>query len=130
MYSNYYFTLPKVCQPKERSMANNTEKTYRPKMNVQQNDEQITVELSLPGVLKEDVKMNLNDLVLTLEAQRKSAHEQKNYLFREFGSVNLKTKLQIPEDVILDSIHAQFENGVLRISMKKSNKPVIQVEVK
>lgn len=129
MYSNYYFALPKVCQPKSRIMATNVQKTFLPEMNVQQHDEQIIVEFSLPGILKEDVKMNLKDQVLTLEAHRKAAHEEKNYLFREFGPVTFKTRLQIPEDVVLDSVHAQFQNGVLKISMKKFKKPVIQVEV-
>lgn len=129
MYSNYYFALPKVCQPKSRIMTTNVQKTFRPEMNVQQNDEQIIVEFSLPGVLKEDVKMNLKDQVLSLEAHRKTTHEEKNYLFREFGSLTFKTRLQIPEDVVLDSVHAQFQNGVLKISMKKFKKPVIQVEV-
>jgi len=130
MYSNYYFTLPKVCHPKAKSMASQLQHSYRPKMNVQQNDEQIILEFALSGVLKEDVKMSIKDQMLILEANRKSVYEEKNYHYREFDAINFKSSIQIPEDVATDSVQAQFQNGVLRISLKKVKKPIIQVEIK
>ncbi len=130
MTSNFYFALPNVCQPKLKSMASQIQQSYRPKMNVQQNVEQIILEFSLPGVFKEDVKMSIKDRVLFLEADRKSAYDEKNYHYREFNAVHFKSRIQLPEDVVTDSVLAQFQNGVLRITIKKEKKPIIQVEIK
>lgn len=130
MYSNYYLDYPKICHPKTRTVSNRLNHSFRPKMNVLQNDVQITLEFSLAGVLKEDVKTSLEDRILSIEAQRKLNQDEKQFQYREFGPVLFKTKVQLPEDVIVDSIQAQFQHGILKISMKKSNKPNFQIEIK
>ena len=47
MYSNYYFASPKICRTKP---ANQTQHSFRPKMNVQEKENQITIEFALAGV--------------------------------------------------------------------------------
>lgn len=130
MYSNYYCTLPKDCRPRTGNTATPLKQSFRPKMNVQKEENQITLEFSLPGVLKEDVKMNVTENLLILEAIRKGNVEEKNYQYREFGPAEFKTSIQLPEDVDAESIKAQFQNGILRIEMKRVIKPTIQVEIK
>ena len=130
MYSNYYCNLPKVCHTRTGNPATHTQDPIRPKMNVQQNDGQITLEFSLAGVLKEDVKMTIKEDVLSLEAQRKPSQGESNYEYQEFGPVEFKTNIQLPKDVNADSIEAQFQNGILKISMNKIVKPNIQVDIK
>lgn len=99
-------------------------------MNVQQSDQQIILEFSLVGILKEDVRISIKDRVLSLEARRKETLNEKNYQYREFGPVDLKTKVQLPEDIDQDSVQAEFLNGVLKISIQKVKKTSTQIEVK
>jgi HSP20 family protein len=131
LYTNHYFELPKVCHPKSGTMAQLKEQTFRPKMNVQQTDEQIIIEFALAGVSKEEVRMNIENRILNFEANRKSTEIEKGeYEYREFGPVTFKTKIQLPDDVVEDSIQAQFNNGVLIVSIKKEKKQNIQIEIK
>ena len=130
MYSNYYFASPKSCRTTSRTSANKSENVFRPKMNVQQNDDSIILEFSLAGVAKEDVKLNIQESILELEAQRKLSNDEKNYQYREFGPVTFKTSLRLPDDVSDDSVRAQFQSGILRVEMKIVKKPGIQVEIK
>ena len=74
--------------------------------------------------------MNIKDGVLSLEAQRKINQEAKNSEYREFGPVDFKTSIRLPEDIVEDSIQAQFQNGILKISIQKAKKSNIQIEIK
>ena len=130
LYSNYYCTLPKIGRTQTGNTATQLKQSYRPKMNVQKDDAQITLEFSLAGIQKEDVKMNLKDQLFNLEAIRKVNPDEKNYQHREFGPVEYKTSIQLPEDVDAESIKAKYQNGILRISMNRIKKPTIQVEIK
>ena len=130
MYSNYYFALPKTCRTNSRNASSNLQRSFRPKMNVRQNEKQIILEFSLVGVFKEDIKLSIKDHVLSLEATRKGNQLEKDYQYREFGPIEFKTSLQLSVDVNEDSIQAQFQNGVLKVSMNKATKSNIQVEIK
>jgi HSP20 family protein len=127
MYSNYYFASPKVCRTKP---ANQTQHSFRPKMNVQEKENTITIEFALAGVSKEDINVSIKEGILTLDAHRKLSSEEKNYLYREFGSVSFKNSMRLPEDIDADSIQAQFLNGVLQLRLNKIVKPSFQVEIK
>ena len=131
MYSNYYFAFPKVCFPKSRCMPTDGLPSWdRPKMNVLQHDDQITLEFAMSGVLKEDVKMSIADRILSIEAHRKEFQDNKNYQHREFGPLKFKSNVRLPERVDLESIHAQFLNGVLKITMNRIKKESIPVDIK
>ena len=78
----------------------------------------------------EDINLSIKEGTLTLDAQRKPSSEEKNYSYREFGSVSFKSIVRLPEDIDADNVHAQFQNGVLQIRMNKIVKPGIQVEIK
>ena len=75
----------------------------------------------LPGVGEDDVKVELEDNVLTVSGERKSEHEQrKNGYYRiERASGRFARSLTLPEGVDADSIKARFENGVLEVSIPK-----------
>ena len=75
----------------------------------------------LPGVGEDDVKVELEDNVLTVSGERKSEHEQrKNGYYRiERASGRFARSLTLPEGVDADSIKARFENGVLEVTIPK-----------
>jgi HSP20 family protein len=75
----------------------------------------------LPGVSEDQLKVELEDNVLTISGERKSEHEQrKNGYYRvERASGRFARSLTVPEGVDADSIKARFEHGVLEVTIPK-----------
>lgn len=70
----------------------------------------------MPGVHKEDVKMNFEDGILTIEADRKK-DENARYLINERDMMHLKRSVNFG-DIDEESITAKLENGLLTIVIK------------
>ena len=75
----------------------------------------------VPGVSEDDVKVELEDNVLTISGERKSEREQrKNGYYRiERAWGRFARSLTLPEGVDADGIKARFENGVLEVTIPK-----------
>ncbi len=106
------------------------QQSKRPKFNAFQIEDVLHVEFSLPGVLKEHLKLHLENQILTLQAQRKMNYsDDQTVLHKEFGNLNYEHKIQLPEDVDTNSIQAQFEHGVLKLRMNRVKKPSHTIEI-
>lgn len=70
----------------------------------------------MPGVDKKDIKMNFEDGILTIEANRKKDDKAK-YLLSERDTMHLKRSVQFG-DIDEESITAKLENGLLSITIK------------
>ena len=83
----------------------------------------------IPGVNKEDIKVNYEDGILTIEADVK-IDDQQQYLMRERRSRTLKRTFSLG-DVDENSIKAKYENGLIIVSInfkeevKKEKKSII-----
>ncbi len=77
--------------------------------------------VDLPGVKDDDVKVELDDHVLTISGQRSSENEQRGDGYRRversFGSFS--RSLRLPDGVDPEQIHASFERGVLEVTIPK-----------
>ena len=89
----------------------------------------------MPGVKKENMKIKLEDNKLTISGEKKNANENdKNKRFfnreRSFGS--FKKAFTIQADVKHDNIRAEFENGVLSVTIEKliPEKKEMNIEIK
>lgn len=91
-----------------------------PRMNVSENDDEIEVEAELPGVAEQDVRVELADDVLTIRGEKKATHENKSVhmIERSFGSFSRSIRLPYP--VNPDQVHAEFDHGVLTVTLPKS----------
>jgi HSP20 family protein len=96
-----------------------------PPMEVLQNNGQFVVRLDLPGLTKDDVKIEVTDKLLTIWGERKEEKEDRREgLFRterSYGS--FYRQLPLPEAAKTEDAAATFDNGVLEITM-----PAIKVE--
>lgn len=64
--------------------------------------------------------MQFKDQLLTLQAQRiLEDTPQVQFKHREFGNVKYERILQLPEDIISDSIEAKLVNGILKVTLKE-----------
>lgn len=101
-----------------------TQENWLPAINVVSNNGNYEVELATPGFKKDEVHISIENKTLTIEGESKSEKEQedKNYTRKEFSSSSFVRSFTLPEDVVEDSIDAKYTDGVLRISLKKSEK--------
>jgi len=98
-----------------------------PAMDLVETDEDFVLRADLPGMTEEDVKIELEDNVLTVSGERKSDHETKGEGFYriERASGGFYRSLTLPEGVDPEGIQAQFDRGVLevRIPRPEQRKP-------
>lgn len=108
--------------------------TWIPDLEVFERDGRFIVRADLPGMKKDDVKVNVQDNMLILEGERKVEEDVKKDGFhrteRTYGS--FFRSLPLPEGVKLDQIDATFKDGVLQIAMpiEEVKKAITNVEVK
>jgi HSP20 family protein len=96
-----------------------------PAMDVVETDDHFVLRADLPGLSENDVKIEVDDKVLTISGERKSEHEQRGTGYyrveRSFGSFS--RSLTLPEGVDADAIQASFDSGVLEVKIPKPEQP-------
>ena len=93
--------------------------TFIPYVDVIENDTQFEVQLMLAGFNKENVKVKVDKNALTISGERKQDTTLKYNTQRSFFGTFEKT-YELPEYVDKSNINASFENGVLKITIPKS----------
>lgn len=97
-----------------------------PHANVIERDNSYVLELFVPGMSKEEIKLDLNANELVISAKSDKKDEEK-YFSREFNYQEFKRAFIIPEDVKLEEINASYSNGILQVILPKHEKtPQIQ----
>ncbi len=104
-----------------------------PSTDIVEAGEGLKISLELPGLKPEDVKISLENFVLTVKGEKKQQVEEKGTVYRyerSYGS--FERAFTLPNTVDADKVSASFENGVLTVSIPKSEKAKpreIQVKV-
>src|SRR2546428_1116989 len=106
---------------------------WAPLVDITEDDKEYLIKAELPEVKKEDVKVAVENGVLTISGERKSEKEEKNKKFhrieRAYGS--FERSFIVPDDADADKVIAEFKDGVLRVHLPKSEKAKPkQIEVK
>ena len=106
-----------------------------PSVNITESTDKFIVALAAPGLSKDDFKINVEENVLTISAEKKEegSEVKPNYSRKEFSYSNFKRSFNLPETVDTEQINASYENGVLALSIPKKSvekeKSVIEVKV-
>jgi HSP20 family protein len=92
-----------------------------PPMDLVEGDGEFVLRADLPGVGEDDVKIELEDNVLTISGQRHSSREEHKGGYRrvERASGSFSRSLTLPEGVEAESVKAHYENGVLEVRIPK-----------
>ena len=107
--------------------------TWTPAVDVYEDENAFLIKIDLPELSKEDVKVNLNENVLSLTGERRFEHEDKrdgyHRVERRYGQ--FYRSFTLPPNVNSEAINAEFRDGVLRLTLPKREeaKPK-QIEVK
>ena len=107
---------------------------WAPKIDVFEKDNRLITRVDLPGLKKEDVKVEVTDGYLALSGERKRETEEKKDTFyrseREYGT--FYRSVPLPEGIKLEDIKATFSDGVLEVSVPlpaKAEAKVRKVEI-
>jgi HSP20 family protein len=104
-----------------------------PAVDLVEEGDRYVLRADLPGLSENDVKVELEDRVLTVSGERRTESEQRSdgYHRVERASGRFSRALRLPAGVDDDAIEARFENGVLEVSIPKpaQSKPR-RVEIK
>ena len=95
------------------------EAAWNPGIDVFERDNRLVTKIDLPGLKKEDIKVEVTDGHLAISGERKKEEEEKGEQFyrceREYGS--FYRAVPLPDGVKLEDVKATFADGVLEVSV-------------
>ena len=112
-------------------------RTSVPAVNVQEDENEYVIEVAAPGMKKDDFKVEVNNDILTISAEKENKDEEKEegYTRREFCYTSFNRSFAIPKnEVDQGKIDAKYEDGILKIKLQKREevkpKPARTIEIK
>jgi HSP20 family protein len=93
-----------------------------PAVDMYQTDDEVVIKVALPGFKADEVQINVTGDVLTLRGERKHEEENKEkaWHIREQRWSSFERSIALPTDVKADRANADFENGILTVTLPKA----------
>ena len=115
-----------------RSMMPN----FNPKVDTSETENSYEIEVSLPGLKKDEIQVDFHNGRLTISGERRMTDEKKNKKYHllesQYGSFT--RSFTLPDTVDTQAIDASFEDGILKITVpkeaRKNNRQQIQIKSK
>ena len=97
---------------------------WTPSVDITEDDKEWLVKADLPELKKEDVKVTVENGVLTISGERKLEKEEKNKKYhrieRAYGA--FVRSFSVPDGADAEKVNAEFKDGVLKVHLPKSEK--------
>ena len=123
----YYRTPEMVADTRRRMMrrmmedSHNTERVLTFPMEMKTTENDYTLRAMLPGLSAEDINIQFNDSILTIDGEYTSISEEgKECLFSEMPVGRFSRSIRIKESVVMDKIEASMKDGILTIHIPKA----------
>ncbi len=106
----------------ENTLAKNN--VFSPKSDILEDEKGFHLEISLPGMKRSELKIEINKDLLHIEGERKFAKEEneKTYHRVESNYGAFKRSFTLPDHIKKEEIEAKFEDGILYLFLPKSEK--------
>jgi HSP20 family protein len=107
-----------------------------PAVNIIEQKNDYLVSLAVPGLKKEDFKIDVEGNMLTISSEKQESKEEKDKKFnrKEYSYSSFSRSFTLPEEINKEKIEATYEDGVLKISLprkEEAKKPAVkQIAVK
>ncbi|MBY5541182.1 Hsp20/alpha crystallin family protein [Rhizobium leguminosarum] len=98
-----------------------------PSVEISDTDKDIKVTAEVPGLEEKDIEVLLDDGVLTLKGEKRSQTEDKEKQFSERYYGRFERRIPLGTEVKEDQVDATFKNGVLTVTLPKTEKAQSQV---
>jgi len=125
MFDDPFFSIDRLADEDTLGMWN-------PAVDLYEKEDHFVIKAELPGINKNDIKVDLKDRVLTLSGERSFDNEVKeeNYYRRERSFGKFQRAFTLPAEVDAEKIKAEFKDGVLQIEVPKpENKKAKRVTI-
>ncbi|EUB99943.1 heat shock protein Hsp20 [Rhizobium sp. CF080] len=99
-----------------------------PSVEISESDKQVKVTAEVPGLDGKDIKVLLNDGVLTVKGEKRSETEDKEKQFSERYYGRFERRIPLGFEVEQDKVEASFRNGVLTVTLPMTEKAQTQVK--
>ncbi|MFN8240841.1 MAG: Hsp20/alpha crystallin family protein [Bacteroidales bacterium] len=95
--------------------------TSLPAVNIREDEKSFTLDLAVPGMEKKDLKIEINEDVITISSERKDEKEDNTDSFkrREFSYSSFCRSFYLPENVNKEKIEANYKDGILTVTLPK-----------
>lgn len=92
-----------------------------PAVNIREDEKTYNLELAVPGLDKKDLKIDINEDLLTISSESKHETEESTngYKKKEFSYSSFSRNFYIPENVNREKIEASYKDGVLTVGLPK-----------
>lgn len=99
-----------------------------PAVNIAETENEFHIELAVPGLRKEDFKINLDKNTLTVSSEKKedSVEEGKKFSKREYSYSSFNRSFTLPESADHSKIEADYTDGVLKLIVAKKEEAKFQ----
>lgn len=115
---SYEISIPKIKTNnlKRRDYSDNTTPT-----NVYEDEWSYRYELSTPGFTKKDLTIKIEENILEVKGERKTENKKDKgeYISKEYHSSKFFRSFNLPENIVLDEVHAKVENGITILFLPK-----------
>jgi HSP20 family protein len=114
--------FPSLLRPERWWPAETGMMMRMPAVDVYDEKDDVVVKAEIPGLLKEDISVQVTDSTLTIKGEKKREEEVKedNYYRRERSFGSFTRAVALPCDVKADQVKASFKNGLLDVRMPKT----------
>jgi HSP20 family protein len=106
-----------------------------PSVNVREDDKNFILDVAVPGIDKKDLKIDVNEDVLTISSESKSDSEESKdgYKRKEFSYSSFSRSFYVPENVNREKVEANYKDGILTVTLPKQeeekNKVTRKIEI-
>jgi HSP20 family protein len=99
-----------------------------PAVNIIESENGFDIELAVPGLKKEDFKINIEKNLLTVSAEvkKEEAAVTKNYSKKEFSFNSFSRSFTLPETIDQNNIEAAYTDGILKLTIAKKEEAKLQ----
>jgi len=95
---------------------------WAPPVDIHETENEVIMKASVPGLKPEEIDLEIEGKIVTISGETKDEREEKDksYYRREIVQGRFYRQVQLPCEVISDQANAHFENGMLIVTMPKS----------
>lgn len=98
-----------------------TRSSSLPAVNIREDEKRFILDLAVPGMDKKDLKIDIDEDILTIssEVKSESEEEKEGYKRKEFSYTSFCRSFQLPDNVNREKIEAAYKDGVLSVTLPK-----------
>jgi HSP20 family protein len=107
--------------------------TFAPSIDISETDKQYMIDVEVPGMKKDDIDLNIENNTLTISGERKFEKKEDNKQYHRVESHygSFSRSFTLPDNVKVDSISATYNNGILNVTVDKSEQQMKkQIKIK